>query len=184
MDATKRQVLHRLIDMNARLLFNCMGEESDEARRKALHGLVDEDWVVALLDGVSYEALEQLAAGRLVDQACVAEVSRLFDYCCVENHVRNLLRIMVPGLGYNAHLDTVVLPDIVQLTHHSKALPECLDAAWEYMQPLVQIGSAGAWTSWAIRTFAMTMAFGDVRAIYGATPLCADKTPGELLPAE
>lgn len=181
MDATKRLVLHRLIDMNARLLLNCINEDSDEARRATLHGLVDEDWLVALLDGVSSEALAQLAAGRLVDQACVAEVSRLFDYCCVENHVRNLLRVMVPGHGYAAQLDTVLLPDIVQLTDRSKALPDCFDAAWFYLQPLVRIGSAGAWTSWGIRTFAMTMAFGDVRAIYGATETT---TYGGLLPAE
>lgn len=128
--------LHVLIDMKARVLLNAV---DDTAK---LHALADgrPDWLVSTLDGVSNEALAALADKRVIDQDALREISRLFDYLGVEDHVLSLMALMVPGQGYDPDLGNLRLPEAVKMKRCSKRA----------LNELVEVGSI-PWIAWCAR---------------------------------
>ncbi|KAJ8609345.1 hypothetical protein CTAYLR_009299 [Chrysophaeum taylorii] len=93
------------------------GVDDDEApldtKRGVLLRMVDakEEWLFGLVDGVSEAALLSLVESRAASQSVVVELSKLFDKVGVENHVTELLKLMVPWHRYEPRIDeNVELP--------------------------------------------------------------------------
>ncbi|KAJ8601218.1 hypothetical protein CTAYLR_003289 [Chrysophaeum taylorii] len=134
-----------LIRMNAAALHNGVDDEcSVEEKRRMLRAMVDSnaEWLYEWLDSVSESALEAFARSRIVEQAHVVEISKLFDKAGVENHKGELLRMMVPGRGYDPDID-----DNVQLP---RGVRSCASASARDLAEFVELGVIN-WIRWFIR---------------------------------
>ncbi|KAJ8608816.1 hypothetical protein CTAYLR_009355 [Chrysophaeum taylorii] len=121
MEALKRSALGILIELNAWVMLNCVDDEdcTIELKRAFLHAMVEagEEWLFGLIEGVSDGALRALAQKRIEEQSHLVEISKLFDKVGIEHHVLELLKLMVPGLGYDPEIDeNVRLPRGVRWT--------------------------------------------------------------------
>ncbi|KAJ8608423.1 hypothetical protein CTAYLR_010326 [Chrysophaeum taylorii] len=99
--------------MKALVMLNAVEDDELEDKRAMLREMVDarEEWLLGLLDGVSEEALQAIVRKRITDQSLLVEISKLFDKVGVENHVDELLKLMVPGYHYDPAIDeNVELP--------------------------------------------------------------------------
>ncbi|KAJ8606969.1 hypothetical protein CTAYLR_009271 [Chrysophaeum taylorii] len=105
--STKKVVLVQLIEMRAAAMVNAVEDYAEEELETMLLKLVEdgEAWMFGLVEGVSAGALEALACRRVTSQAHVVEISKLFDKVGVEDHVRSLLGVMVPGARYEPVID-------------------------------------------------------------------------------
>lgn len=139
--ADKRAVLKLLLSMRPRLMLNVADEDE-------LQVLVDREedesneWLFGLLSSVSDKALRALAAEHVTSE--VDEVSRLFDYVAVEDHVASLLRVLVPGSGYPRSLG---LPAATSLTTQALRCFAFRDIT--LLDPLVALGSI-RWIEWCV----------------------------------
>lgn len=140
----KRQALKELIAMGSQLILNATEDPDAE---------LDEEWMSDILANVSEGAIEALAERRVLEHSHVVEVARLFDYCCVDTV--HLLRVMVPGHGYNPVLsEDLVLPIGVSLTAETVAKLKCGHFVmswdrWDYLDSLVK-PNAREWIDWCL----------------------------------
>ncbi|KAJ8612938.1 hypothetical protein CTAYLR_006194 [Chrysophaeum taylorii] len=135
-----KEVVLRLISMNAAAMLN--GVDDDETDKQGvLCEMVGEEWVLSLLEGVSAEALEAFRHKHILKQSHLVEISKLFDKVGVENHLRELLAVMVPGHdGYDPRVDeNVRLPRAV-------LEPDSFGSEAE-LKELVEVGAMG-WIEW------------------------------------
>ncbi|KAJ8604693.1 hypothetical protein CTAYLR_006551 [Chrysophaeum taylorii] len=148
-DDTKRRVLLILIELRAVAILNGVDDEDLTLDEKVavLSKMVDrrEEWLLGLLEGVSDDALDALARKRVEDQGCLVEISKLFDKVGVENHVRELLKVMVPGGAFEPKVDeNVELPNGVR--------PSSTENSDKELVTFVELGAIN-WIDWLLERY-------------------------------
>ncbi|KAJ8602358.1 hypothetical protein CTAYLR_004247 [Chrysophaeum taylorii] len=151
MKAADRLALRLLVDMNALAMFNGLDDDDDDddeadlgTKRSMLCEMIDarEEWLYGLLEGVSDDALVALAQKRITNQPHLVEISKLFDKAGVEDHVRELLNVMVPGHDFDPEVDdNVLLPAGVRL--------EDIEFEGEHLREFVKLGAIN-WIDWIL----------------------------------